>query len=116
MNYILYYIIIDSFVKMKLVEVYPSDKPGKKYTAKFVLKESFDSLDKVKLIHFGAKGYEDYTIHKNKKRRDQYRARHAKDNLSDPMSPGALSFFILWGDSTDINRNIIAYRRRFNNL
>jgi len=93
-----------------LVEVYPSDKPGKKYTAKFVLN------DKVKLIHFGAKGYEDYTTHKDKKRRDQYRARHAKDNLTNPMSPGALSWFILWGDSTDINRNISAYRRRFNNL
>ncbi len=93
-----------------LVEVYPSDKPGKKYTAKFL------HNGKVKLIHFGAKGYEDYTTHKDKKRRDQYRARHAKDNLTNPMSPGALSWFILWGDSTDINRNISAYRRRFNNL
>ncbi len=93
-----------------LVEVYPSDKPGKKYTAKFL------HNGKVKLIHFGVKGYEDYTTHKDKKRRDQYRARHAKDNLTNPMSPGALSWYILWGDSTDINRNISAYRRRFNNL
>ena len=95
---------------MKLVEVYPSDRPDKKYTAKFVID------GKVKLIHFGAKGYEDYTTHKDKKRRDQYRARHAKDNLSDLMSPGALSWYILWGDSTDLQTNVRSFRRRFNNL
>lgn len=34
---------------------------------------------KDKLIHFGAKGYEDYTQHKDKKRRASFRARHKCD-------------------------------------
>lgn len=63
---------------------------------------------------FGAVGYEDYTIHKDKERRDLYRKRHAKDLLTrDPYRAGFLSMYILWGDSTDINTNIREYNKRF---
>jgi hypothetical protein len=34
---------------------------------------------KEKVIHYGAKGYSDYTIHKDKARRDSFRARHKCD-------------------------------------
>jgi hypothetical protein len=63
---------------------------------------------------FGAKGYEDYTMHHDVKRREAYRKRHAKDlATNDPYRAGYLSYYILWGDSTSIAENIRAYNRRF---
>jgi len=29
------------------------------------------------------------------------------------MSPGYLSYYLLWGDSTDLQTNVRAYRKRF---
>ena len=63
---------------------------------------------------FGARGYEDYTIHKDRTRRDRYRTRHTKDlRTGDPTRAGFLSFYLLWGDSTSLAKNVAAYRRRF---
>lgn len=63
---------------------------------------------------FGAVGYEDYTQHRDEERRRLYRARHAKDLATrDPYRAGYLSMFILWGDSTDINKNVREYNKRF---
>ena len=45
-----------------------STRKGKKYSVEYL----------GKTIHFGAKGMSDFTIHKDKKRRDRYRARHKK--------------------------------------
>jgi len=92
---------------MKLISVKPSSKSTKKYDAKFLI----DGKDKV--TSFGAQGFEDYTIHKDIRRRDNYRARHKNDNLNDATSPGALSWYILWGESTSFNENIRAFKRRF---
>jgi hypothetical protein len=64
---------------------------------------------------FGAKGYDDYTTHHNITRRDNYRKRHEKDLLTgDPTRPGFLSYYILWGDSTSLEKNIYDYIRKFN--
>ena len=90
---------------MKLISIDRSNHPDKKFNATFS-----DGSN----ILFGAKGYSDYTLHKDKDRRERYRARHAKDNLTDPKSPGALSWYILWGDSTSMQKNILQYKRRFN--
>jgi hypothetical protein len=63
---------------------------------------------------FGAYGYEDYTQHHDKERRNSYRKRHAKDlNTNDPYRAGYLSFYILWGDSTSIQENVKDYNKRF---
>ena len=46
---------------------------------------------------FGQKGAEDYTIHKNWKRRHHYVRRHMKDlRTGDPTRAGFLSMFLLW--------------------
>lgn len=90
---------------LKLLSVNKSNHPDKKYVARFS-----DGKD----VQFGAKGYSDYTLHKDKTRRENYRKRHANDNLTDPQSPGALSYYILWGDSTNLQKNILDYKRRFN--
>ena len=50
-----------------------SKKKGKKY----------DVIYKGKVVSFGSKGMSDFTIHKDKARRDRYRARHSKIKLKD---------------------------------
>tara|TARA_S200002703_G_C3596784_1_gene183316 strand:+ start:128 stop:376 length:249 start_codon:yes stop_codon:yes gene_type:complete len=68
-----------------------------------------------KVVHFGAKGMDDYTITKDKKQREAYRARHKKDlDTKDPTRAGYLSYYLLWGDSTSLQENIKNYKKRFN--
>ena len=89
---------------LNLADKFASDK-NKKFVAIF----------KNKRVHFGAAGYSDYTIHKDKKRRELYRNRHRKDRINEPQTPGALSWWILWGESTNMQTNIRSYRKRFKN-
>ena len=69
----------------------------------------------IKTTQFGAKGMSDYTIHKDLKRRTLYRNRHKKDlKTNDPMRAGFLSYFLLWGDSTDFKKNLKKYKNKYN--
>jgi hypothetical protein len=64
---------------------------------------------------FGLSGMDDFTLTKNVEQRDRYRARHAKDlNTNDPTRAGYLSYHLLWGDSSSIQKNISSYRAKFN--
>jgi hypothetical protein len=93
---------------MKLVRVEDSPIDGKKWRA------VFRDGDKMTHTDFGASGYEDYTQHHDKERRRLYKERHSKDlDTRDPTRAGFLSYYILWGDSTDIRRNISSYKKRF---
>ena len=66
-------------------------------------------------VHFGQDGGQTYIDHKNKLKRKAYIARHAvRENWTDPYSAGALSRFLLWGDSTSMAINIAEYKRMFN--
>lgn len=99
---------------MKLLKVVPSDKPTKKWTAIFKLDNG-----KEKKTNFGFKNPKDpkndYTLHKDKERRDRYRTRHKKDlDTKDPTRAGYLSYYLLWGDSTSLKKNIADYKKRFN--
>ena len=52
-----------------------------------------------KKIHFGSMLYQDYTKHKDKKRRKNYlkRASNIKGNWrQNPFSPNMLSIILLW--------------------
>lgn len=58
---------------------------------------------KGKKINFGAKGMSDFTLHKDKARRDRYRARHGKIKLKDGRlahkvkgTPAYFSWNLLW--------------------
>lgn len=62
---------------------------------------------------FGATGYSDYTLHKDMERRRLYRIRHHADRIDDPHTAGALSWHLLWGDSTSLRANIRSFRQRF---
>lgn len=69
---------------------------------------------KIKTTQFGDSRYEDYTLSKDKKQRDKYRQRHKKDlDRGDYMSAGHLSYYILWGASTNRNINIKNYKKMF---
>ena len=70
-----------------------STRRGKKYSVEYL----------GKTIHFGSKGMSDFTIHKDKKRRDRYRARHSKILTKDgrlaymlAQRPAFWSWNLLW--------------------
>jgi len=92
------------------VEIKPSALKTKKYTAIFY----DDKNKKIKTIHFGNKGSDDYTITGDKQQRARYLKRHEKrENWNDPLTAGALSRWILWGDSKSIKTNIKDFKKRF---
>jgi hypothetical protein len=68
---------------------------------------------KIKKISFGAKGMSDYTIHKDKERRERYRKRHRKDKITDPLKPGFWSWWVLWGPYTSKKKNLTYTINRF---
>lgn len=75
----------------------------------------YDDQDKkIKTTQFGDNRFEDYTQHKDKKRRSKYRDRHKKDlDKGDYMSAGFLSYYLLWGESTSLKTNISNYKKKF---
>jgi hypothetical protein len=95
---------------VKLIKISPSTaKADKRYTAHFMLDN-----DKVKRVHFGSSKHENYTIHKDEKRKDAYRKRHAKDlKTNDPTRAGYLSYYILWNKDT-LHKSIQDYKKTFN--
>ena len=94
---------------MKSVEIKNSTKADKKKMAIF-----YEDGKKIKTVHFGASGMDDYTKTKDKEQRKRYRQRHAPDlKTKDPMKAGYLSYYILWGNSTSLDENIKDYKKRF---
>ena len=68
----------------------------------------------IKIIPFGDNRYEDFTQHHNKRRRELYILRHEKnENWNDPETAGALSRYILWGNSKKIDTNIKEFKKKF---
>jgi len=87
-----------------------STKPEKKYMAIFTRDNG-----RTKRTHFGQRGAPDYLITKDKERRKRYRDRHRKDlKTKDPTKAGFLSYYLTWGDSTSLKKNISDYKKRFN--
>jgi hypothetical protein len=65
-------------------------------------------------VKFGASGYSDFILSGGDiKKREAYRARHAKDlDTGDPRKPGFLSYYLLWNKPT-LEESIKDYERRF---
>ena len=84
---------------MELYKLYKSKLKTKKYDV-YILNPN---TDRIKKISFGAKDYDDYTTHKDKERRERYRNRHKKDNIDNPLYAGFWSWYVLWGDSSNID-------------
>ena len=85
-----------------------SDKPNKKYLV------TLDTRDKSHKIYFGAKGSQDFTIHRNEKKRAAYIARHqVNEDLSDPTTAGFWAYHLLWTKPT-IREAISDMEKQFN--
>ncbi len=72
--------------------LYKSTNPYKKYMVRYLN----ESTGKINTIHFGSSSYSDYTINKDKKRKELYRIRHASDNINNLKYPGCWSWHLLW--------------------
>jgi len=74
-----------------MIELRKSTRKDKKYMA----------IVEGKKVHFGAKGYSDYTIHKDPKRKEAYLSRHKpRENWNDKKTAGFWSRWILWNKPT----------------
>lgn len=99
---------------MRLVKLEKSTRPEKKWQAIFCdcNGDTKCKPSERRVVHFGASGYEDYTIHKDKERRRLYRIRHAKEANQAFDTPGRLSYDLLWGDSTSLQKNLADYKKK----
>jgi hypothetical protein len=95
---------------MRLVSVSPSND-FHKYVALVI-----DDNNREHHIRFGLKGSSDYLHHKDTKRRELYIIRHQKREdwtRSGRLSAGFWSRWILWGNSTSLEKNIAEVRRKY---
>lgn len=90
---------------MKLLSVKRSTRKDKKWMAEF---------DTGKIIHFGARGMDDYTLTKDKEQRERYRARHASGKTAKPDTADSLAYNLLWGNSTSLQQNIKEFKKKYN--
>ena len=89
----------------------PSTRSGKKYMVTIISGD-----DKRKIVHFGAKGYSDYTKHKTKSRMRRYVKRHRSRenwNKSGMDTAGFWAKWILW-DKPSLSASIKHVEERFN--
>jgi hypothetical protein len=93
--------MIDDFSNPLIAERNAKSYLGK--NAKLLLSSRKDKkymiIHNNKKVHFGAMGYEDFTKHKNKERRDAYLKRATKikgDWKDNKYSPNNLAINILW--------------------
>ena len=92
---------------MKLIRIEQSKVPGKKMTAIF-LSDAGPTM-----IHFGAKGYADFTTTGDEAKKEAYLKRHKpREDWNNPYTAGALSRWILWNKPT-IKASIADYKQRF---
>ena len=69
-----------------------------------------------KHINFGATGYEDYTTHKDKERKEKYLARHRKhEQWNNPLTASFYATNTLWNKPT-ITESIRDTNKRFPNI
>ena len=92
------------------VNLFISPNKNKKYRAIF-----FDKKNNIlQQTDFGATGYEDYTIHKNKIRKQSYINRHKKrEFLNNPFSAGALRIWVLL-NKPSLKESWEDYKNKFN--
>ena len=94
---------------MKLLKITASKNNKKRHDAHFKKDDG-----KIKVVSFGSPDHDNFTIHKNEKRRRAYLARHKKDlRTNDATRAGYLSYYLLWNKPT-LRESIKDYKTRFN--
>jgi len=88
------------------MEIYESNRKGKRFAAVFS-----DGT----ITHFGLDAGTTFIDVGNREMRKNYIARHrVREDWTDPKKAGTLSRFLIWGDSTSLDKNIEEYIKRFN--
>jgi len=75
-------------------------------------------IDGKKTVHLGAKGYDDFTTHKDKDRKDNYIARHRKREDWTKTGVDTAGFYakhILWNKGT-LNKSVNDLNKQFKSL
>ena len=86
-----------------IISVVPSRRKNKRFKA---------TMDDGREFHFGFDGGSTYLDHKDKAKRDNYRKRHMANETERRLienlvpSPALFSYWLLWGDYTDLQKNI----------
>lgn len=91
---------------IRLLRISPSAKSDKKFDA------SFEVDGRLKVVSFGARGMDDFTLTGDVSQQRRYQLRHRNDRLDDPLSAGSLSWFVLWSSRT-LAGGIANYKRHF---
>lgn len=86
-----------------------SDRKNKKYKIQFVNEDT----GRINSIHFGDNRYEDFTIHKDKSRRDKYDLRHQNENWTSLSKSGTWAKYLLW-NKPSLDNSIRDMKKRFN--
>ena len=89
-----------------IIYISESTRPGKKWTAQ---------TEGHCTVHFGQRGADDYTIHRDEAARQAYIARHgSKENWgrTGVMTPGWLSRYLLW-EKPSLDEAIAAASRKY---
>ena len=92
-----------------IIQISKSDSKNKKYKAVIT-----NGTTK-KTIHFGAKGYSDYTIHGDETRKQNYISRHKTNEDWNNINAGFLSRFILWNKRT-VQESISDLNAKYKNV
>jgi hypothetical protein len=94
---------------VELLSVKKSNAKNKRLTAKFKVGGRTES------VSFGLKGGKTYVDGRTWAEKEQYLARHRpNEKWSDPTTAGSLSRYILWGPHTSLNKNVSAFKSKFN--
>jgi hypothetical protein len=92
-----------------VAKLHISPNKQKKYRAIF-----YEDGEEIKSVDFGAKNMSDYTIHKDKERKERYIKRHQKnEDWENPYTAGALSRWVLWEKPT-LKSSWDFYKKKFN--
>lgn len=99
---------------VKILQITRSNRANKRYMI------TTNEDNKIETYHFGLEGGSTYLDHKDKAKREAYRKRHyaneTEKQLIDNLTPSAsvFSFFLLWGDKTDLSQNVADLQKKFN--
>lgn len=94
---------------IKFVSFKKSNRKDKRMSATFYDKDK----QYVAMIHFGLKGGETFIDHNDETKKENYLKRHVvRENWMNPLTPGALSRWILWNNET-LDNSINDYTKRF---
>ncbi len=90
---------------MRFVSLKKSNKPNKKLVITFTEPDL--------TIHFGSKNSSTFLDYYDKVKRSNYLKRHKVNEDWNQVNAGSLSAYILWGDTSDLYKNLINYLDKF---